>query len=76
MSEESQMIHMLVRITRLAAKRWHMKLSHAATFLGTSGALGYVARNFALFHMEGDDAVLDDMEDYLAMRGMTPHVAS
>ena len=53
-----------------------MKLSHAATFLGTSGALGYVARNFALFHMEGDDAVLDDVEDYLAMRGMTPHVAS
>ena len=75
MSEQAQMIHMLVRGSRLAAERWHMQLSEAATILGSSGALGYIARNFGLFHMEGDDAVLDDVEEYLLARGVTPHAA-
>ena len=57
MSERAQMIHMLVRVSRLAAERWGMQLSQAAGLLGSSGALGYIARNFGLFHMEGDEAV-------------------
>ncbi len=76
MSERAQMIHMLVRVSRLAAERWGMKLSQAAGLLGSSGALGYIARNFGLFHMEGDEAVLDDAEEYLLSKGVTPYDAS
>lgn len=70
------MIHMLVRIARLAAERWSMPLSKAAEILGSSDAFGYVARNFGLFHMEGDEAILDDVEEYLAVKGMSPHVVA
>lgn len=73
MSERNQMIHMLVRVARLASKRWRMTLAQAATILGDADAFGYISRNFGLFHMEGDEAVLDDVEEYLAGRGVMPN---
>ena len=68
MPERSQMIHMLVRVARLAAERWGMPLSQAATIFGASDAFRYISRNYGLFHMEGDEAVLDDVEEYLAAK--------
>ena len=38
-------------------------------------ALGYILRNFGLFHMEGDEAELHDVEEYLASKGVRPHAA-
>ena len=75
MPERSQMIHMLVRIARLAAERWGMPLSRAAMILGSSDAFYYISRNFGLFHMEGDEAVLDDVEEFLAAKGVQPNAA-
>jgi len=76
MSEQRQMIHMLVRVSRLAAERWGMPLSQAMQVLGPADALGYICRNFGLFHMEGDEAVLDDVEEYLSSKGVTPHAVA
>lgn len=73
MSEQSQMIHMLVRVCRLAASRWDMALKDAVGILAPADALGYIRRNFGLFHMEGDEAVLDDVEEYLRAKGVNPH---
>ena len=67
---------MLVRVSRLAAKRWDMTLSQAVQVLGSADALGYICRNFGLFHMEGDDTVLDDVEEYLLGKGVTPHAVA
>lgn len=75
MSERSQMIHMLVRIARLASERWRMTLAQAATILGAFDAFGYISRNFGLFHMEGDEAVLDDVEEYLIAKGGIPNAS-
>lgn len=76
MSEESQIIHMMVRVSRLAADRWGMSLSKVMEVFSPADALGYVARNFGLFHMEGDEAVLDDVEEYLVSRAVEWHAAS
>ena len=38
-----------------------------------SGALAYIRDSFDYFHLEGDDAVLDDVEDYLSGRGLSVH---
>ncbi len=75
MSEESQMINMLVRVSRLAAKRWGVSFAQVMRVFAPADALGYVQRNFAYFHMEGDDAVLDDVEEYLASRGVRSDAA-
>ena len=67
------MVHMLVRVCRLAAVRWEMALDEVMRILAPSDALGYVRRNYGLFHMEGDEAVLDDVEDYLRAKGVNPY---
>ena len=69
------MVNMLVRVSRLAAERWGTTLAQAMSVLGPADALGYVARNFGLFHMEGDEAVLDDVEEYLLAKGVVPHAS-
>ena len=76
MSEERQMIHMLVRVSRLAARRWGMSLSQAMQVLGPADALGYVCRNWGLLHLEGDEVLLDDVEEYLQSRGVDSHVVA
>lgn len=70
MPEEHQMLHMLIRVSRLAAKRWGVSLTQAMSVLGPADALGYICNNFSLFHMEGDEAVLDDVEEYLDAKGV------
>ena len=62
---------MQARIVRMASLRWDVSLHDAASLLLDSGALAYVYECFDYFHLEGDDAVLDDLEDYLAERGVS-----
>lgn len=75
MSEEGQVTNMLVRISRLAAERWGLTLEQVMRVFVPSDVLGYIMRNYALFHMEGDDTILDDVEEYLSARGVRPHAA-
>ena len=75
MSEQSQIVHMMIRVCRLAAERWGMTLAQAVGVMEPADALGYILRNFGLFHMEGDEAVLDDVEEYLASKGVKPYGA-
>ncbi|MDO4806085.1 MAG: DUF3791 domain-containing protein [Coriobacteriales bacterium] len=70
MDEDLQALFMQARIARLASLRWGTPLRDAASVLFQSGALAYVRDSFDYFHLEGDEAVLDDVEDYLADRGV------
>ena len=70
MDEETQAVFMQVRIARLAADRWGMSLADAVGLMARHGALAYVGDCFDYFHLEGDEAVLDDVEEYLAERGV------
>ena len=76
MSEKLQALFMQARIVRLASLRWNLSLADAATLLLESGALAYVRDSYDYFHLEGDDAVLDDVEIFLAERKMMPHAMS
>ena len=73
MSDDMQSLFMQARIIRLASLRWNTSLATVSTILLESGALAYVRESFDYFHLEGDDAVLDDVEDYLANRGVNVH---
>lgn len=73
MSEDVQILFMQARIVRLASRRWNKSLNDVATLLLDSGALAYIRDSFDYFHLEGDDAVLDDVEDYLSGRGLSVH---
>ena len=68
--EDLQALFMQARIVRLASHRWRIPLADAAMTLYESGALAHVGDCFDYFHLEGDKAVLDDVEEYLTCRGI------
>ena len=76
MGEDMQALFMQARIVRLANGRWGISLAEAARLLLESGALEYVREGFDYFHLEGDQAVLDDVEDYLLDRGVRIHAVT
>lgn len=73
MDESTQALFMQARIIHLASQRWGTSLKDAASALLESGALAYVRDSFDYFHMQGDDAVLDDVEEFLKDRGVVAH---
>lgn len=73
MDEDTQALFMQARIARLASLRRGVSLNRATTVLWESGALAYVRDCFDYFHLEGDEAVLDDVEAFLANRGVAIH---
>ncbi len=65
MNEKRQCLYMKIRLVRLAARRWNMPIAKAASVFLKQGVFSYIESNFGLFHIQGDEAVLDDILLYL-----------
>jgi len=68
MEEQSQIIYMQTRLVRLAAEQWRKPYRDVVELFKTKGVFRYIAKMWELFHIEGDLAVLDDVQQYLASR--------
>ena len=76
MSEDIQALFMQARIVRLACLRWNISMRQVVDLFSRHGVLEYVRDCFDYFHMEGDEAVLDDVTEYLAARGVDTYAAA
>lgn len=70
MSERQQIIYMQTRIMRLASERWNKLMETISELFTKYNALRYMEECFDIFHVEGDEAILEDVETYLGNRGM------
>ena len=70
MNEQRQITYMQVRISRIASRRWNMPLRQVMELFSANGILEYIRDCFDYFHLEGDDAVFEDMVRYLQARGV------
>ena len=70
MDEERQITFMQARICRLAARRWRSSLHDVMQVFAENRVLYYIEDCYDYFHLEGDEAVLDDVERYLKNRGV------
>ncbi len=57
---------MQVRIARMFAERLGLSLDEATRRLNVSHGFSYIADNWWLLHVEGDEAVYEDVCSYLA----------
>lgn len=57
---------MQVRLCRMAAERWGKTIGEAAKLFGDYGVNGYIRDAYPLLHLQGDEACIDDIEEYLA----------
>ncbi len=61
MNRKQQILYMKIRLVRLAARRWNTSIAAAAATFWKRGVFSYIESNFDLFHIQGDDAILNDI---------------
>lgn len=73
MSERQQIIYMQARILRLAAEKWNKSIESVSELFVKYGVLQYIEECFGIFHVEGDETILEDIAAYLESRGGMRH---
>ena len=67
--ETADYIYMQVRLIRLASEQWHKSIEGIAELFARYNVLQYSEECFGIFHVEGDEAVLEDIALYMKNRG-------
>lgn len=68
MGEQQQIIYMQTRMVRMASEEWEMSLKNVIDLFSKYAVLGYIERCFGIFHVEGDEAIFEDVKNYLPER--------
>ena len=69
MDENSQILFMQIRILRIASTRLKRSLKDTAMLFRQYDVLPYIREGYGLFHVEGDDAVYEEVKNYLLSKG-------
>lgn len=65
MSEKSQILFMQTRLIRLASEKWNTTVVKSNEVFARYNVFKFIEDCFGEFHTEGDEAVLDDIEQLL-----------
>ena len=76
MNERQQITYMQARICRMASERWNETLRQVIAVFRAYHVLDYIEAGFGIFHMEGDEAVFEDISSYLEEKGAQIHAKS
>lgn len=70
MSEKEEITFMQTRLIRLASKEWNLPIEKVIKIFGRADVLGYIEEGYGIFHCEGDEAVLEDITEFLEKKGV------
>ena len=73
MSLEAEITFMQTRLIRLASEEWQLSIDEAVDLFRKAGVFEYIENGYGIFHCEGDEAVLEDIEEMLKRRGIDVH---
>lgn len=71
MNEQEQILFMQIRLLRMSAEKFDLSLKETAELFEKFDVLKYIHKGFGIFHVEGDDAVFEDVKKYLKSKGAT-----
>lgn len=71
MSEKSQIIFMQARLMRLASEEWNLPLEKVVEIFRSSDIFAYIEAGYGIFHCEGDEVILEDIEQFLERKGLS-----
>lgn len=69
MNEHEQILYMQTRLTRTAAEKWQKPLAEVIKVFTRYGVLEYIENCYEIFHVQGDEAIFEDIEHYLSAKG-------
>lgn len=73
MTEKSEVIFMQTRLIRLALEEWHLPIEKIVEIFKKMNVFSYIETGYGIFHCEGDEAVLEDIDDFLSRKGIDVH---
>ena len=75
MSEKSEILFMQVRLVRLASEEWNTSIQKAAALFDRYSIFKFIEDCYGVFHMEGDNAVFDEIKILLRNKGVEVNAA-
>ncbi len=69
MNEQEQILFMQIRLLRMSAEKFNLSLKEVAELFEKFDVLKYIRNGFGIFHVEGDEAVFEDVKHYLKSKG-------
>lgn len=70
MGEKRQILYMQARMLRQAAEKWDISMEDVTKIFVKYGVLQYIEECYGIFHVQGDEAILEDIGQYLKNRGI------
>lgn len=69
MNEAQQILFMQIRILRMMAEKYGLTLKQAAQIFAAYNVLPFIREGFGIFHVEGDEAVFEEVKGFLKSKG-------
>lgn len=69
MTETEQILFMQIRLLRMLAEKYDLTLKQAAQTFDTYKVLPFIREGFGIFHIEGDEAVFEEVKGFLKAKG-------
>lgn len=75
MNEKTEILFMQVRLLRLASEEWNTSIQKTAVLFDKYDIFKFIEDCYGIFHMEGDNAVFDEIKIVLKNRGVNVNAA-
>ena len=69
MNEAQQILFMQIRLLRMLAEKYGLTLKQAAQTFAAYNVLPFIREGFGIFHVEGDEAVFEEVKGFLKSKG-------
>ena len=69
MNETEQILFMQIRLLRMMAEKYGLTLKQAAHTFAEYNVLPFIREGFGIFHVEGDEAVFEEVKGFLKSKG-------
>ena len=70
MGDKAEITFMQTRMIRLASEEWQLPIDRIVEIFRKMNVFSYIEKGYGIFHCEGDEAVLDDIGEFLARKGL------
>lgn len=70
MNEEQQILFMQIRLLRMTSEKLGLTLKQTAELFDRFKVLPFIRDCWGIFHVEGDNAVYEEIREYLISKGV------
>ena len=70
MGDKTEITFMQTRMIRLASEEWQLPIDRIVELFRKMNVFTYIEKGYGIFHCEGDEAVLDDIGEFLKRKGI------